>query len=666
MARTRTRLVRRSVSVLLAAALAVLQVPPVPPLSAVAAGEPRFLRGDANGDGAVDVSDPIHLLTGLFRAGPAPPCEDAADANDDGALDVSDAVTLLLFLFVTGHALPAPGPVIPGGDPAPDALGCAASRDPVGVVHGVVLHALTQAPLADALVTLREAPGAARSGEDGRFQLPTPGSGEFVLVIEKSGFTSVQRPVHVLAGRDAAVEPAFLTPLDPQTTRITRAKGGVATDSAGLCQLTFPPEAVPRDLDVRITPLVEERQLPGPLAADEGHVAAVYFEPRFTTFNQPASLRVRNTQGLPVGTEVNLQLWHEQDQRWMPQEPGVVTPDGAWIEFSIIRFFCWYCLWLGRANSQRAANPNPQQTTTVSAEATDPAKGCEVEGSSTICPHSGGLSETHRLPALRTSGQARTLTFTYRSSAADPSVLLGTDYVLEEGAPVPTAVPQTTSATISIEGQRVQASFTGTSGPLRQAFLWDGTNARGERLPTGAYPYTVTLSNDYDATLGTTGLPALGRSHLATTVTSRAILVNERDSPFGAGWSLEGLERLWPQPDGTLLVTDGDGSATVFRQGPQPDLVVANTSTNASTNDISLLAGHGDGTFQPAQSVVVSPVALGLGGEPAGVGVGDFNRDGFGDVAVTLSRTNEVAILLGGGGVTFATAQRLAVEGNPS
>ncbi|MBI2495018.1 MAG: VCBS repeat-containing protein, partial [Candidatus Omnitrophica bacterium] len=532
-----------------------------------------------------------------------------------------------------------------------------------GFIHGQVFHAVTEQPLADATITVGGIVGALHSGADGRYQFPTPGSGEFALTIDKAGFTSVQRQAAVFATRDVAVEPAFLTPLDPIVTLITAVEGGVATDSSGTFEVTFPPGAAPRDLPVTITPLADERQLPGPMEDGQGHLAAVYFEPRFTTFNTPATLRVRNTLGVPPGTPVNLQLWHEDGQEWQDVDPGRVTVDGQWIEFQIIRFFCWYCLWLGRANAQKAANPNPQQTTTVSTEATDPAKGCEVQGSSTICLHSGGLSETHWLPALRTLGQARTLTFTYRSSAADPSVLLGSDYVLEDqGAPVPTAVPQTTSATISIEGQRVQASFTGTSGPLRQAVLWDGTNARGERLPTGAYPYTVTLSSDYDATLGTTGLPALGRSHLATTLTPRAILVNERDSPFGAGWSLEGLERLWPQPDGTLLVTDGDGSATVFRQGPMPDLVVA----NASTNDMSLLAGHGDGTFQPAQSVVVGPLAMGLGGEPAGVGVGDFNRDGFGDVAVTLSRTNEVAILLGGGGGTFATPQRIAVENSPS
>lgn len=82
-----------------------------------------FLRGDANGDGKRDISDPIAHLDFLFRGGAASPCEDAADTNDDGRLDLSDAVMGLSFLFQGKPTLPAPFPGA-GVDPTPDALGC--------------------------------------------------------------------------------------------------------------------------------------------------------------------------------------------------------------------------------------------------------------------------------------------------------------------------------------------------------------------------------------------------------------------------------------------------------------------------------------------------------------------------------------------------------------
>ena len=88
---------------------------------------PPFIRGDANADGASNLSDASHLLRFLFTGGVEPICLSAADANADGELDVSDAVAILLALFVTGADLPAPYPdcgVPPG--PRSDVTECLA------------------------------------------------------------------------------------------------------------------------------------------------------------------------------------------------------------------------------------------------------------------------------------------------------------------------------------------------------------------------------------------------------------------------------------------------------------------------------------------------------------------------------------------------------------
>lgn len=84
-----------------------------------------FVRGDANSDGGVDVSDAVFVLAGLFIPGADPgSCADAVDTNDDGLSDVSDAVFLLASLFLPG-APPLPDPVSCGADPTADALDCA-------------------------------------------------------------------------------------------------------------------------------------------------------------------------------------------------------------------------------------------------------------------------------------------------------------------------------------------------------------------------------------------------------------------------------------------------------------------------------------------------------------------------------------------------------------
>jgi len=89
----------------------------------------RFVRGDSNRDGTVNLSDPIHTLEYLFRNGEEMTCQDAADANDDGGVTISDPVYSLYALLVPGSdPLPAPFPE-EGQDPSTDLIGCAAPVD---------------------------------------------------------------------------------------------------------------------------------------------------------------------------------------------------------------------------------------------------------------------------------------------------------------------------------------------------------------------------------------------------------------------------------------------------------------------------------------------------------------------------------------------------------
>jgi hypothetical protein len=58
-----------------------------------------FLKGDANLDDALDISDPMAILSSLFLGGSELPCPDVADTNDDGRIDLSDSVAILSYLF---------------------------------------------------------------------------------------------------------------------------------------------------------------------------------------------------------------------------------------------------------------------------------------------------------------------------------------------------------------------------------------------------------------------------------------------------------------------------------------------------------------------------------------------------------------------------------------
>jgi hypothetical protein len=90
-----------------------------------APASPVFHRGDADGNGKLEITDAVRTLGYLYLGQEAPPCLDAADAHDNGSLEITDAVRVLGFLYL-GQAPPdAPGPPPePCGPDAGGELGC--------------------------------------------------------------------------------------------------------------------------------------------------------------------------------------------------------------------------------------------------------------------------------------------------------------------------------------------------------------------------------------------------------------------------------------------------------------------------------------------------------------------------------------------------------------
>ena len=89
-----------------------------------------------------------------------------------------------------------------------------------------------------------------------------------------------------------------------------------------------------------------------------------------------------------------------------------------------------------------------------------------------------------------------------------------------------------------------------------------------------------------------------------------------------------------------------------FNGDGKPDLAV----TDLINNDVNVLLGNGDGTFHAATS---SPFMVDSG--PTSIAVGDFNGDGKPDLAVANGTSNDVSVLLGNGNGSFQTAVNYAI-----
>src|SRR5271165_2580184 len=110
------------------------------------------------------------------------------------------------------------------------------------------------------------------------------------------------------------------------------------------------------------------------------------------------------------------------------------------------------------------------------------------------------------------------------------------------------------------------------------------------------------------------------------------------------------------QPQQTFLVgSEPLGEAVGDFDGDGfADLAVANQPDNT----ISVLLGNGDGTFQPQQIYQV-------GSGPAFIAVADFNSDGIPDLAVTNFASGTVSVLLGKADGTFQPQQTFPVGAGP-
>ncbi len=133
--------------------------------------------------------------------------------------------------------------------------------------------------------------------------------------------------------------------------------------------------------------------------------------------------------------------------------------------------------------------------------------------------------------------------------------------------------------------------------------------------------------------------------------------------------------------DGTLTLFDGNpatpgsfGTGTTIPVGAGPTWISTgffNTKTdttntivdmavaNQTAGTVSILHGNGDGTFTAEPSLT-----LPTGAGPTAIAVGDFNDDGFADLAVVNKNANTVTIFLGNGDETFQTPVTTLVTGN--
>ncbi len=196
------------------------------------------------------------------------------------------------------------------------------------------------------------------------------------------------------------------------------------------------------------------------------------------------------------------------------------------------------------------------------------------------------------------------------------------------------------------------SNFVLGTAPLNPATLQNGFTA-----PTN---YPITGMNNGQT--GSTNGPAEGDFNgdgrpdfaVPTNTGPIVILLGKGDGTFTNGTSLTP-----PSPFEPTAVVVGD-----FNQDGKQDLAVLSASGPGSVGSINVYLGNGDGTFQAPKNVPVAAIGTGPTASRL-LATGDFNRDGVADLVATNAALNQVAVLLGNGDGTFQKAVPYTVGNAP-
>lgn len=152
-----------------------------------------------------------------------------------------------------------------------------------------------------------------------------------------------------------------------------------------------------------------------------------------------------------------------------------------------------------------------------------------------------------------TLDQPRSVTLAYHGDRLAPHPFIYADVDAPFGSRVPVRFwieVKHNGAALPFTNGDTRLYFAGDSQPVRLA-----GQLKMNTLSTGIYPMQVVVTTQYSDS-----------STEEVTTSVPWMVVNERNSPIARGWTLAGVQRLHSSGDTLVMITEGDGSALLFRR----------------------------------------------------------------------------------------------------
>ncbi len=301
----------------------------------------------------------------------------------------------------------------------------------------------------------------------------------------------------------------------------------------------------------------------------------VTIQPGEMVFASPAPLKLPNRSGRAPGSPMDLWAINPITGQFDKVGSMRVSADGQTIDTISggIRYSSWD--FAAEPTNQPDPGPNSNQGKTGCPEKKQACKfNSEVE------TYSGTVIESHELVTYQSQGEVRGLTLVYDSLRANPQPIVHFRYRNAEAN-------SQMAAGIYIERgdyQKVYSQLSVTWGGTFAENFWSTPASGGTVDAALQLNMQDEVSGKFEYTLTSGFLNGILTSTASQVGT--ILNVNAIKSPFGAGWGLAGLQHLIENPDGSVLLVDGDGTELLFESG----LV-------SPPGDFSLLIKNPDGSY---------------------------------------------------------------------
>lgn len=181
-------------------------------------------------------------------------------------------------------------------------------------------------------------------------------------------------------------------------------------------------------------------------------------------------------------------------------------------------------------------------------------------------------------PAYTSLDVPRAVTLLYRSGQAQPAATVtvdATDNSYAAASTMSLRLLDANGAYVTFLNGASEHHFTSASGTSRLTARFDVSG-----LETGAYDYRAVVTSYWN-----------GADPRSAEVPVRVLVVNEKNSRYGSGWSISGVQALYPKLGEGIALTDGAGSISYF--GPLPAGCTGTCAYASPVGDFSTLVRLG-------------------------------------------------------------------------